>query len=503
MIRKIVGPPGTGKTTTLLNYFEDLLKEGVSPDKIVFTSFTRTTTSEARERAFKKYEIRSSALPYFRTLHSLCLSLIPGAEIMNNGHWKDIARKTGYSFGMFRGNSEENPVSSKTGDLLRKLYELSRLREESLAKTIENDYRELTSDRSVTLPQLQKFKTEVEKYKLEHECMDFTDILEEWVKNGWVPPVTHIIVDEAQDFSKLQWRIIKKLTEKTEFTIIAGDDDQALYEWNGASPDNFIDLEVDETIVLPISYRIPAQVHDLATAISARIRHRIKKEFKPRKEQGEVILFQNPMKLPLKIGNWMLLGRTKKHTTSCMSICHTHGQPYTSDTPMYNVEGLRAIKDWVSMTKGESIPVEAAVNIYRFLPVKTRVKYGFKKQLSQCEKDGVTLEDLVQDFGLLNSTIPWHEQFDSISTIDLAYFRQMERANNLFKVPTIHVSTIHRAKGMEAQNVMVITDMGPMAHRNFEQHPDQEHRVWYVAFTRARERLWLYRPTTPQFYPIP
>lgn len=503
MIRKIVGPPGTGKTTTLLNYFESLLKAGVDPQKIVFTSFTRTTTNEARERAFKKYEIHSKELPYFRTLHSLCLSLIPEAEIMNNGHWKGLAKKTGLWFSFFKKDSEAMPVSSRAGDKLRTLYELSRLRQESLAKTLENEYKDPGSDRAITLPMLVKFVKDVEQFKLLHDCMDFTDMLEIWVKEGWVPPVTHVIVDEAQDFSKLQWQVIEKLTQNTEVTIIAGDDDQALYEWNGASPDNFIDLEVDETVVLPISYRIPKRVHDLAVAVSSRIRHRIEKEFKPRDEQGDVMLFNNPMKLPLRIGEWLLLGRTNKEFKLCMSLCHTHGQPYTSDKQMYDPDGLRAIRSWIHLTEKKHIPLEEAVNIYKYLPSKERITHGFKRKLIDANVTEVSMDMLLSDYGLKPTNLPWHEQFNAMSILDLAYFRQLERAKKLFAEPKIHVSTIHGAKGLEAQHVMVLTDMGQRAHANLSQNSDQEHRVWYVAFTRAREKLWLYQPTSPHFYPIP
>ena len=65
-----MGPPGTGKTTTLLNEVDKHLKN-TDPNKIGFFSFTQKAAYEARDRAMEKFNFSEDDLPYFRTLHSL------------------------------------------------------------------------------------------------------------------------------------------------------------------------------------------------------------------------------------------------------------------------------------------------------------------------------------------------------------------------------------------------------------------------------------------------
>ena len=66
--------------------------------------------------------------------------------------------------------------------------------------------------------------------------------------------------------------------------------------------------------------------------------------------------------------------------------------------------------------------------------------------------------------------------------------------------PRILVSTIHQVKGGEADNVVLVTDMGKLSWLNSTK--DEEIRVWYVAITRARKNLFLIRPRTLKFFDV-
>ena len=74
---RIFGPPGTGKTTTLLNMVEKSLESGITPSQVGFFSFTKKAANEARDRAAQRFDLDAEKdLPYFRTIHSLAYRLM-------------------------------------------------------------------------------------------------------------------------------------------------------------------------------------------------------------------------------------------------------------------------------------------------------------------------------------------------------------------------------------------------------------------------------------------
>jgi DNA replication protein DnaC len=68
--RLILGPPGCGKTHTLIEIVREALAKGVHPSRIAFVSFTTKAVREALDRACAEFNLEPKQLPHFRTLHA-------------------------------------------------------------------------------------------------------------------------------------------------------------------------------------------------------------------------------------------------------------------------------------------------------------------------------------------------------------------------------------------------------------------------------------------------
>ena len=74
---KIFGPPGTGKTTTILKYLKAYLDYGFSPENLLLIGFARTTAAVLKERCQKEFGFKKEQIKAIRTIHSLCFKEFP------------------------------------------------------------------------------------------------------------------------------------------------------------------------------------------------------------------------------------------------------------------------------------------------------------------------------------------------------------------------------------------------------------------------------------------
>jgi superfamily I DNA/RNA helicase len=118
---------------------------------------------------------------------------------------------------------------------------------------------------------------------------------------------------------------------------------------------------------------------------------------------------------------------------------------------------------------------------------------------SGLEQDLFTISVLRQHFGLETADSTWDEALDRIGDEDRAYASALlNRGVNIFEKPKIKLSTIHGAKGGEADNVLLFTDLSGKALKEMEKNPDDAHRVLYVGITRTKQNLVLKMPEDSQ-----
>ena len=483
----VLGPPGTGKTTKLLNLVEQHLNEGIRPEHIGYLAFTRKAADEAAERAFAKFNYTREDLPYFRTIHSLCFQQLnlKRSDVMTKTHYQELGEMLGLEVDGGVDMGEGQVFGMRTGDKLFFLENMARVKQKDL-KEIYNEY----NDDDINWFELERLSRALVSYKEKRKIIDYTDMLMKCLKIATFPKLRILFVDEAQDLSAIQWNIINEVGKETEVVYIAGDDDQAIYRWAGADVNQFIKLEGKST-VLNKSYRVPSSIWDLATKLSLRISSRIKKEFKPTEETGEVRWYMDPEDVDISQGTWYLLARNGYMLNQLENICIKNGYPFTivgRRSPLSS-EALQAIRFWTRLSKGESI-------------VGSGIKLIYKYMVTRCPR-GINPEGYytISDFNLKPGI--WHERLNKIDTKRREYYIMLlKRGENLDQDPRIKISTIHGVKGGEADNVMLLTDIAPRTYREMHSLPDDEIRVFYVAVTRAKKSLHIVQPNTNMYFEL-
>jgi len=347
------------------------------------------------------------------------------------------------------------------------------------------------------------FQKAYAEYKHEIGKIDFTDQLESYLENGAIPDIKYVIVDECQDLSKLQWEVVHKLAAKARRLTLAGDDKQAIYTFSGADPDTLIDHE-GTRVLLNTSYRLPANLLKYAETIASRISKKTPYKIKSQRAGGKVERIRSIHQLPLDKGTWFFLTRNRMLLeyfegelikTGHLFTCKGYEAKITS--PL-----LKAIKDWETLMSDGYISGGAAKTLYlNYLPTGNRVKHGYKATIRILQNDDlINKQQLVEDFGLVYEG-PW-EYALKIPETTKNYLLKLVKEGRLEEESRIEITTIHSTKGREADNVVVLPDMVNRTANHFEKYPDDEHRVFYVGCSRARECLYLHAPITDRYYPL-
>jgi DNA helicase-2/ATP-dependent DNA helicase PcrA len=493
----ILGPPGTGKTTKLLNLTEDYLKDGVAPHKIGYLAFTKKAANEALERASDRFDLDEDDLTFFRTIHSLCYHWLglKTADIMARAHYKEFSKLMGEPLNGQLSKEEGAVFGLSKGDQM--------LFMENIARNKKVSIREQWEQANLDIPwnHVNWFCTGLHKFKEERFLKDYTDMLYLFLKEKTKPSLDVLIVDEAQDLSKLQWDCIKKLAEGVDNVHIAGDDDQAIYQWAGADVETFIQLE-GEVTVLENSYRIPKKVHEVAQGILNRIpvENRRVKSWTPRSVEGEIMIHISHEHLDFSDGEWLVLARNGYILNRVEKFLQQIGFIYARNNVLsVKQELLDAIGNWELLRKNRKVSASKIRDIYFFMSVGKGVARGHKKLPGVGEDELLSIEDLKEKHGLLTDSI-WHEALDRVGATQREYLiaclRRGERVSN----PRIRLSTIHAAKGGEADNVVVFTDISVKTWNELYSRPDGENRAFYVAVTRTRKNLHIVQPNTSKFF---
>lgn len=488
---KVLGPPGTGKTRYLLEKLEEELKT-VSPNRIAFLTFTRA----ARLEALGRVKITATELPYLRTIHSICyrelgvrqgqivkprdlrsFGLLVGARMTGNLVDPWLAEELGHSW--------ETPTKA---DMLLQLNHLGRHNETGLRAALQDAPLDLDWAYS-------KWFTEAySKWKEVESLVDYTDLLTAYLAHGQPLPIDVMFVDEAQDLSKLQWDVVRKLGSAAARWYLAGDDDQAIYTWAGASAELFINQPVESTFLLDQSYRLPARVHDTALDIITQVDGRLDKPFRPREAAGTVgpLGFLDETVLDEET---LILFRNHHRGGKLAKQLEQLALPFLGSGSVLSDPTVRAaLRGWYLFCAGEKVqPHEAKAILTMSKPQFWRL--GVQKKFSGQVQwaDVLALEPRMEEWSAVLSKLPNLEYLEKVVAV---------RGFSALLSPNVTLLSIHQSKGRQAHTVVLDTEMAAKTYKAFLKHPDDEHRVWYVGVTRAFERLFVLTPMDMRCYQL-
>ena len=488
-IHKIFGPPGAGKTTYLLNRVEKELEDGVPSMKIGYFSFTKKAANEARDRAIAKFPQLNpkTDFPFFRTLHSLafrCLA-IKADMIMQPEHYREFAAEAGIEISM--GTEDDVDLAKADNPILNQIN-LARIKGVDLRQ----HYNQCGLD--IEWYHFEFVERTYRHYKRSRDLLDFTDLLEMIVvEHDRLPSLDVLIVDEAQDLSRLQWQMVEALSAKAKRTFLAGDDDQAVFTWAGADVKSFLSFQGQIT-VLDQSYRVPSTVHALADRIVHRIKERQPKEWKSRDFEGQVKTYYRFEDVALNDESWLIMAAANYMLNPVHEWLKSQGLLFErSGVPSLNTQMVKAVVIWERLRSGQDANYEEVKNIYKYLGAEL-VARGHRAFKNGDPEVIYFLEDLKRDHGLLDAPI-WHEALTRIPEDKRDYLiAVLRRKTKLSSVNRIKLSTIHGAKGGEADHVILLMDLSPKFALELQKNGDDVHRLFYVGITRAKKSLHLILP---------
>jgi DNA helicase-2/ATP-dependent DNA helicase PcrA len=566
-ITRLFGGPGSGKTTALLDRVDEILdQDDVDVRDILVVSYTRAAASEVRERLAERLDVSPRSLQgNVATMHAKAYELLnlSSGDVVGEDDKQEFCEEYGIEYEDEYGGAGRRTARSTTigNKVIATSQWLQRTRrdvadwydvpfqwddeEVRLPPDIDPNAQEgnkytptwPSDDDRVDIPEaIRGWRS----YKGEHGLVGFADMLERVAQRSLQPSVDYLIIDEFQDITSLQYRVYEEWKPHVEKVLIAGDDDQVVYAWQGADPNLLLDAERDDDQVLPNSYRLPSRILNVVNKEIRHIEKRQEKDLNPRKEGGAVEAVRNPSMLDLvrnvrytvqqDDGDLMLLFRARYQMFQFIDEFIGEGIPFSvmTDQRMWTDRLTQYVRAVEAMEDGDPV---SGLQARRLADMLQDSAFG--------TNDRDDLFDLIDDYeedaetdDLAEIEIPADEVTDHAPFMpDGPSAGDMVRKITSFQRKTVkayfageyggmdpnrvRIGTIHSAKGREADHVFVGTDLTEKVVEQMAATVDQqgieidgvdeftkttspvpiltdnERRVFYVGMSRARERLVL------------
>lgn len=573
----ILAVPGSGKTTVLLNRILNLIKNhNIDSSEIISITFSKSQGIDMEKRFLAQNpEFRGKIT--FKTIHAFCYEIVRNYMKLKN------IKKT-----LIEGNNEFNRIL-----ILKRVYyqkNYKKLSDEEIndffsiydfTKNKMYDFEgylrknHFISNRSLML----KLYNLYDEIKIQNNFMDFNDLL--ILANEYISTDKKLLkalknrykffqIDEGQDTSTLQFEIIRKIVFPENNVFIVADDDQSIYSFRGASPENLLNFKDiypnSKIFFMDKNFRSTKNIIKISNKIIQGNKIRYEKSSKhTTEENSQIMLF--------KVKNSTIQARELVNKISEINPNETIGVLYRNNiSSLYVAEMLknndidffvkenkfdfysnRILNDVknILLFSEDTTDLEVFKRIYFKLNAYIKKDFITKleyKPYNQCVLESLLDLDELNDFYLNKftslrndfkrlkrikmedkidcilyelgygdyldsfndfSNLNYNLIFDLIKYLskDLKTFDEfIEKLDNLKELlknassskSNISISTIHSSKGLEYDNVFIIDLIdGEFPQKSIlnsfdEKLLEEERRLFYVAMTRARKRLFLY-----------
>ena len=578
---KILGGPGCGKTTKILHLLKDYFNKGLQPQDVLMIGFANATVTNLRLRAQKELNFSEKQAESIKTIHKYCKDSLDHYDVFSQKVKKEFIQKIKTDAdnwvmlddSVFDRTKEAeavgwDEVQDKKLGLIFNL--IGHARHDALARSLYyNNKKESViekildySDKHLNFKYTKITRSEIKfcyqqliNFKTQNNVIDFEDMLEKALAPNIIfDNYKVVMVDEVQDLSWLEWRVIAKIGRTTEEMYLVGDDDQAIYGWKGSDVRIFQKWPCpkEHIEILPTTHRLPKKVYRLAKHISNQITHRLGNEYTCKKTyEGKVDFLHDTGEFDAIIdidSNLIMCARTWKNCHGYIRYLKERGiiwkeKSRTSDnrgslTSSFPGRPRSTINTWNELKKGHDIMTEGDLTsgqrIMRLIEdlKPGLVKHGKKGALTKLDTCPEEFKDKTNTYSfstlkekyyvLADINKLWHEVFyfpttrKSSAKKPNGLFRDDGDFNNYLKMcwendPTLSkadiiVSTIHGVKGMERKKVILSSDWGPGSLKSYNSGiirlEDEEIRVCYVGVSRAEEELYIFNPTHKNTFPL-
>ena len=526
---RVFGPPGTGKTYYLTKQTESALRK-YTPSELLIVSFTKAAAHEIATRTAAPGMDKRVG-----TLHSFCFRALGQPELAETParikEWNKHIKSRVPTLMVKEKGEGDDPLAQSIDGRPMAFYNLLRSR---------------MVPREQWPEQARMAATAWESWKEENGWMDFTDLIEQSLEDVGAAPGHPAVgfFDEVQDFSTLELELVRKWGQHMQQTVMAGDDDQSIYGFRGATPDAFLEPDIPEERkkFLRETYRLPSVVKDYADNWIAQVAMRQRKIYKPKREGGSVeinqrITFKRPEMALARIFRDLNKGMDVMVLASCaymltplISAMRKDGIPFHNPyrredgrwNPIRPHKGAAfRLSNYLRPDPGtwEDPRLWTWGELWRWVEIlnakTTGMPKGSKTLIKKIAKNKKAAQEII-NLDLIASLLTGEDMekaqhlvahiegggvdffrdhvLDSHqnAALKMALTVQNRRGGRaLRETPRLCVGTIHSVKGGAADSVYLFPDLSLEGERQGQQDPDSLTRLFYVGMTRAREKVTL------------